>query len=117
MFVASLANGLAGGTVIYLLVVNLFAENEHLLLAADFVMIGVLCHLSVPIQGSKGTGELLYSQAGTRRSCGARSEDGTPILKGTEVVVLRSDRGVAYVRPLTELDEVHDSKAVSCSAA
>ncbi len=50
-----------------------------------------------------GTGELIYSQAGTRRVCGARSEDGSAILRGTEVVVTRYERGIAYVRPWSEI--------------
>jgi hypothetical protein len=50
-----------------------------------------------------GTGEIIYSQAGTRRSCGARAEDGSAIAKGTEVVVTRYERGIAYVRLWTEM--------------
>jgi len=30
-------------------------------------------------------------------------EDGTAILKGTEVVVTRYERGIAYVRPWSEM--------------
>ena len=46
-----------------------------------------------------GTGELVYSQEGTRRVAGARSEDGAPIPKGSEVIVTRYEKGIAYVRP------------------
>ncbi len=60
-----------------------------------------------------GTGELIYSQVGTRRVCGARAENGTAILKGTEVVVTRYERGIAYVRPWSEMageeDEFRES--------
>ena len=63
---------------------------------------GVLGRLSMPIREG-GTGELIYSQAGTRRVCGARVEDGTAVLKGTEVVVTRYERGIAYVRPWSEM--------------
>jgi hypothetical protein len=45
----------------------------------------------------------VYSQAGTRRVCGARSEDGTAIPKGTEVVVTRYEKGIAYVRLWSEM--------------
>jgi len=65
-------------------------------------MVGVLGKLSVRIREG-GTGEMIYSQAGTRRVCAARSEDGSAILKGTEVVVTRYERGVAYVRCWSEL--------------
>jgi hypothetical protein len=62
----------------------------------------VLGKLAVPIREG-GTGELIYSQMGTRRVCGARSETGTAILKGTEVVVTRYEKGIAYVRLWSEL--------------
>ena len=39
-------------------------------------MIGVLGRLSSPIRPG-GTGEMIYSQEGTRRVAGARSEDGS----------------------------------------
>jgi hypothetical protein len=65
---------------------------------ADYDMIGVLGKLSIPIRPS-GTGELIYSQEGTRRVCGARSEDGAAISRGSEVIVTRYEKGIAYVRP------------------
>jgi hypothetical protein len=61
-------------------------------------MTGVLGRLSIPIRPG-GTGELIYSQEGTRRVTGARSEDGSRIPKGAEVMVTRYDKGIAYVRP------------------
>src|ERR1035438_5534990 len=45
-----------------------------------------------------GTGEIVFSQEGVRRVSGARSDDGTAISKGTEVVVQRYEKGIAYVR-------------------
>ncbi len=61
-------------------------------------MTGVLGKLSMPIRAG-GTGELIYSQEGTRRCAGARSEDGSAIPKGAEVIVTRYEKGIAYVRP------------------
>ena len=49
-----------------------------------------------------------FSQEGVRRSAPARTEDGTAMPKGMEVVVTRYEKGVAYVRPWEELT---DSKA------
>ena len=65
-------------------------------------MVGVLGMVTSSIRPS-GTGELIFSQAGTRRATPARSEDGLEIAKGTEVVVTRYERGIAYVRPWEEL--------------
>ena len=52
-----------------------------------------------------GTGEIIYSQAGTRRACGARCDDGRALSKGSEVVVMRYEKGIAYVRLWEELAE------------
>ena len=73
---------------------------------ADYDMVGVLGNISSPIREG-GTGELIYSQAGTRRSCGVRSEDGAAIAKGTEVVVTRYERGIAYVRRWSDVAAEH----------
>jgi hypothetical protein len=70
--------------------------------AADYEMTGVLGKLSVPIREG-GTGEIIYSQAGTRRTCGARSDNGTIIPKGSEVLVTRYEKGIAYVRLWSEI--------------
>ena len=105
IFMAALFAGIAGGALIYFFFVKLFVAREHPLRASDFDMVGVLGKLTVPIRDAQGTGELVYSQAGTRRSCGARSYDGVPLPKGTEVVVLRYERGIAWVQSLAELTD------------
>ena len=63
----------------------------------DFQMVGAVGKVNIAIRPG-GTGEILYVQGGTRRSAGARSEDGKPLEKGAEVVVTRFERGIAYVR-------------------
>ena len=65
-------------------------------------MVGVLGRTSLPIREG-GTGEIIYSQAGTRRTCGARSDNGVAIARGVEVLVTRYDRGIAYVRLWEEM--------------
>jgi membrane protein implicated in regulation of membrane protease activity len=100
--VIALLTGVAGAGIIYAFLSRVLMSREENLDPADYDMVGVLGRLSMPIR-SGGTGELIYSQAGTRRTCGARTEDGNTIEKGTEVVVTRYDRGIAYVRPWTEV--------------
>lgn len=94
--------GLAGGAIIFFFLTKVLMSDQEFLDPADFEMVGVLGKLSVPIREG-GTGELIYSQMGTRRVCGARSEDGRAIAKGIEVVVTRYDKGIAYVRLWSEL--------------
>jgi len=101
LIVAGLA-GTGGAAIIYLFLAKVLTSADESLDPADFEMVGVLGKLSVRIREG-GTGEMIYSQAGTRRVCGARSEDGLEILKGTEVVVTRYENGIAYVRRWSEL--------------
>jgi hypothetical protein len=48
---------------------------------------------------ANGTGEIMYTKGGTRSVAGARSADGSPLPKGSEVMVVRYERGLAYVVP------------------
>jgi membrane protein implicated in regulation of membrane protease activity len=98
----ALVAGFAGGALMYLFLARVLIANEHPLRNSDFDMTGVLGRISMPIRES-GTGELIYSQQGTRRSCGARSENGAAIERGSEVVVMRYEKGIAYVRRFEEL--------------
>jgi len=108
----SLLSGTGGAAIIYLFLTRVLSSPDEVLDPADFEMVGVLGRLSMPIREG-GTGELIYSQAGTRRVCGARVEDGSPILKGTEVVVTRYERGIAYVRRWSEMAGEEDELAES----
>ena len=94
--------GTGGAAIVYLFLSRVLTSPDEALDPADFEMVGVLGKLSVGIREG-GTGELIYSQAGTRRVCGARSEDASAMLKGTEVVVTRYERGIAYVRRWSEM--------------
>jgi hypothetical protein len=106
----SVASGLVGGGIIFVFLSRILISQEETMDPADYEMVGVLGKLSVSIREG-GTGELIYSQAGTRRVCGARSEDGTAIAKGAEVVVTRYDKGLAYVRLWSEMSGEEDETA------
>jgi membrane protein implicated in regulation of membrane protease activity len=98
----ALLGGLTGAAIVYLFLSRVLTSEEENLDPADYEMTGVLGRTSVPIRRG-GTGEIIYSQAGTRRTCGARSENGGVIPKGNEVVVTRYEKGIAYVRLWSEL--------------
>ena len=95
-------SGLVGGGIVFLFLSKVLTSDEENMDPADYEMVGVLGRTSIPIREG-GTGEIIYSQAGTRRTCGARSEAGTAIAKGVEVVVTRYNKGIAYVRLWTEM--------------
>jgi membrane protein implicated in regulation of membrane protease activity len=98
----AVASGLIGAAIIFLFLSKVLMSEEENLDPADFEMVGILGRISVPIRES-GTGEIIYSQAGTRRTCGARAESGTAIAKGSEIVVTRYEKGIAYVRLWEEM--------------
>ncbi len=98
----ALVSGLVGAGIIYLFLSKVLTSREENMDPADYEMIGVLGTLSSSIR-QNGTGEIIYSQAGTRRTCGARSDDGIAIPKGSEVIVTRYEKGIAYVRLWEEM--------------
>jgi membrane protein implicated in regulation of membrane protease activity len=93
----STVSGIGAATVVFLFLAKVLMAREAALDPLDYDMVGVLGKLSIPIRLG-GTGELIYSQEGTRRVTGARSEDGDAIPKGAEVMVTRYEKGIAYVR-------------------
>jgi len=98
----SLGAGLFGAAIVFLFLTRVLISREENMDSADYEMVGVLGRISMSIR-QDGTGEIIYSQAGTRRTCGARSEDGSAIEKGAEIVVTRYDKGLAYVRRWEEI--------------
>jgi hypothetical protein len=98
----SVASGLVGGGIIFVFLTKVLMSDEENMDPADYEMVGVLGKVSSSIREG-GTGEMVYSQMGTRRVCGARSDDGSAIAQGTEVVVTRYEKGIAYVRLWSEM--------------
>jgi hypothetical protein len=105
----ALVSGVAGSAVVFGFLTKVLLKRERFLDFADFEMTGVLGRVTVPIRAG-GTGEIVYSQAGTRRSAGARSESGAAIPRDCEVVVTRYEKGLAYVRPWEELAETEEAR-------
>jgi membrane protein implicated in regulation of membrane protease activity len=95
-------SGFVGAGILYLALFRFLIPHEQVLSPEDTRMDGVVARVSDEIRAG-GIGEILFSQTGARRSSAACSESGAPIPRGTEVVVLRYARGIAYVSPLTEL--------------
>ena len=97
-------SGVGAAAMVFWFLAKVLMARESELDSADYDMTGVLGKLSIGIRAG-GTGELIYTQQGTRRVSGARSEDGQPIARGQEVMVTRYEKGIAYVRvwedPLT----------------
>src|SRR5207237_1571442 len=94
--------GFVGAILVFLFLSKFLLARERPMDQADYEMVGVLGRISSSIREG-GTGEIIYSQAGTRHTCGARSDNGTALAKGEEVVVTRYEKGLAYVRRWEEM--------------
>jgi hypothetical protein len=103
VFATSIISGVAGAAIIFWFLARVLLPSERVLTAEETEITGVLARVSSPIREG-GTGEIAYSQGGARRAAAARSDAGAPIARDVEVVVLRYERGIAYVRPWSELE-------------
>lgn len=71
-------------------------SRENVLRAEDYRLPGQIARISSSIREG-GTGEVIYVQQGRRQVAAARSDRGVPIARGEEVVILRVEKGIAYV--------------------
>jgi membrane protein implicated in regulation of membrane protease activity len=90
-------SGVTAAFAMFWFMVKVLLRHESQLFAEDYRLEGTVGLVNVPIRPSR-TGEILYSQQGIRKSAGARSDDGKALEKGTEVVITRYEKGIAYVR-------------------
>ncbi len=109
VLILAVTAGLMGATILYLALFKLLLPRERVLSPEDTRMEGVLARVSGEIRPHGHIGEILFTQTGARRSAAARSEHGLPIPRGTEVVVLHYERGIATIRPLHELSDSSDA--------
>jgi hypothetical protein len=98
----STAVGLVGASIVFLFLARVLMSPAALMDPADYEMVGVVGRVSSPIRET-GTGEIIYSQTGSRRACPARSEDSVAIERDAEVVVTRYEKGIAYIRRWEEI--------------
>lgn len=95
-------SGFGGAGLVFWFMAKVLLPRERTLEPADTPMVGVFGRVSAAVPRN-GVGEMLYSQNGARRSMPICAEDGHPIDRNAEVVVLRYQRGVGYVRRWDEL--------------
>jgi hypothetical protein len=92
----STASGIVGGGAIFLTLTRYVMPRLTEMRPEDYRLPGTVGHVTSTIHAG-GTGEIVYSLGGTRRSDGARSTTGEALERGAEVVILRFERGIAYV--------------------
>jgi membrane protein implicated in regulation of membrane protease activity len=99
----AILSGIVGAALLWAALFKVLLPRERILTPEDTEMAGVLANVSDAIRDGNGIGEIIFSQTGARRAAAARSEDGYAIERGTEVVVIRYERGIAYVRRWDDL--------------
>lgn len=90
-------SGLLAGWLVFRFMSRLLKAGTGEMNEWDYREEGTPATVSISIRPD-ATGEVIFEQHGIRRSAGARSDDGTAIEKGSEVVISRYERGIAYVR-------------------
>ncbi len=88
--------GLAGGGIIFVTLSKYVYPRLTEMKAEDYQLPGTVAKVTSPIRAG-GTGEIVYTLAGTLRSDGARAVSGEALDRGTEVVIVRVERGIAWV--------------------
>ncbi len=90
--------GIAGASIMFTLLARwLWPMMSKPLNSADYSLPGTAARVVSSIR-EDGVGEIVYTKGGTRFTAGARSTDRQAILRGTEVVILKYERGMAYVQ-------------------
>lgn len=97
----SAAAGVAGGAIINRFLTGLLRRERPM---TPTSMIGMIGRLSSSIRAG-GTGEIVFLIEGTRHVAAARSDAGHALGKGTEVIITRYDKGIAYVCTWEEIRE------------
>jgi hypothetical protein len=93
----AVASGLAGGWLVYRFMFRLLQNTDAEMNEWDYRHEGSVGKVSISIPAN-GAGEVIFEQHGIRRSAGAKSDDGSSIEKGAEVVISRYEKGMAFVR-------------------
>jgi membrane protein implicated in regulation of membrane protease activity len=91
--------GFIGAALVYLFLAKVLWRGQTQLRPADYAVEGTIATVTSSIRAG-GTGEIVYSLAGSKRVDGARSVDGSAIANGAEVSIVRYEGGLAYVAPL-----------------
>jgi membrane protein implicated in regulation of membrane protease activity len=94
--IAALA-GLFASSVVFKFMARIIKVSDSQMLDWDYRIEGTVGTISSPIR-EDGTGEMIFEQRGVRKSVGARSDDGQPLPKGTEVAITRYENGIAFVK-------------------
>lgn len=93
----AIVSGVGGGSVVALFITKVLEQGETKYMTdADTRMPGTVARVTSTIYPGYA-GEITYTQTGSTQASAARSVTDEEIPRGTEVVILKYERGTAYV--------------------
>jgi hypothetical protein len=110
---AVMLGAVIGGTAGAFVVARFLAlvlSGEREMDPEDYRLEGTVGQITIGVPAG-GTGEVVFSKVGARRSEAARALDGVPIPRGTEVVITQYVNGVATVQPWAEFIAAREGAA------
>lgn len=96
--------GLLGAALAWAFLAKILWRGQTQLDPFNYRIEGTIARVSAPIRPG-GTGEIIYMLDGKRRVDGARADALAAITAGTDVAIIRFERGLAYVTPLLAPEE------------
>jgi membrane protein implicated in regulation of membrane protease activity len=111
----AIVGGVAAGWLVLWFVRKVLRSPQEALDPRDFERVGVLARVTSSIREG-GVGEIVWELRGSRMVTSARSAGAMPIARGTEVLILRVERGMAIVEPFDDLLEGSTSSAANNGA-
>jgi hypothetical protein len=99
----AVGSGLVGGAIMFVLLARvLWPMMSKPLSTADYKLPGTPARVVSSIRAG-GVGEIVYMKQGSRFTAGAKSADDDPIAKGSEVVIISYQKGLATVQEVDKL--------------
>lgn len=114
LLIASAA-GVVGGGIVFVTLAKFVLPRLTVMRQADYQVQGLAGRIASPVRAG-GTGEVVYSLGGARKVDAARSISGEAIEQGTEVVIHRLERGIAYVERWDQFAQKNQLPAGDTSA-
>jgi hypothetical protein len=101
VWLGAIASGFVGASFIFLYLNQFLMKGDTRMRSADYHLPGTLARVTSGIRENQA-GEIIYVQGGTRKTAGARSDEGREHPQGEEVVIVRYEKGIAFVRSVED---------------
>jgi membrane protein implicated in regulation of membrane protease activity len=88
--------GLVIGALLFMFLSKVLMRDENVMKEVNYQLEGTLGTITAAVPPF-GIGEMKYVLGGTTRSIGVKAQHGNEINKGTKVVIVRLDKGIAEV--------------------